>query len=145
MAADGTIDVAPQWMLTATLLLPLIMSSYRDICYSVFSNKDLPHPAAPALLQCVARAGSSAGLVEVDASLSEEDAAWLQSKLREIGFEDDESQSALRADPELIDRLIKDQNSARVLVHKEAQTRREALLDELLRDASSERPPPSKL
>ena len=124
--------------------------SYGDVCYAVFRDQELPHPAAPALLQAVARAGSSSGgVVELDATLPAEEAAWLQSKLRELGFEDDScgpaTAVALRADAARVELLIKEQNSARVLVHKEAAATRERLLDELLRDASSDEPPrPSK-
>jgi hypothetical protein len=119
-------------------------TTYRDVCYAVFRDQELPHPAAPKLLQAVARAGySSSGVAELDADLSSEDGAWLQSKLREIGFEEEEG--SLRADPELVQLLVKEQNSARKQVHKEAAAMREGMLDELLRDASSSEPPrPSK-
>ena len=80
-------------------------TTYRDVCYAVFRDQELPHPAAPKLLQAVARAGySSSGVAELDADLSSEDGAWLQSKLREIGFEEEEG--SLRADPELVQLLV---------------------------------------
>ena len=124
-------------------------TSYRDVCYAVFRDQELPHPAAPALLQAVVRAGSSSGVIELDAALSGDEAAWLQSKLREIGFEEDDACGpatavAYRADPERVELLIKEQNSARKLVHKEAAATRERLLDALLRDASSSEPPSSE-
>ena len=116
---------------------------YHDICYAVFRDKELPHPAAPQLLQCVARAGSHPnGVLDL-----EDDGAWLRSQLLEIGFADDGA--VLRADATLIERLQKEQNAARLLVHKEAAAAREALLDGLLRGddpspaASSARPPSS--
>jgi len=121
-------------------------TTYRDVCYAVFRDQELPHPAAPKLLQAVAQAGySSSGVVELDADLSNEDGAWLQSKLREIGFEEEGGGGSLRADPELVQLLVKEQNSARKQVHKEAAAMREGMLEELLRDASSsEQPRPSK-
>ena len=79
-----------------------------------------------------------------------EEVAWLQSKLREIGFEEEgrcgpATAVAYRPDSERVELLIKEQNSVRKLVHKEAAATRERLLDELLRDASSsEQPRPSK-
>ena len=83
-------------------------TTYRDVCYAVFRDQELPHPAAPKLLQAVAQAGySSSGAVELDADLSNEDGAWLQSKLREIGFEEEGGGGSLRADPELVQLLVK--------------------------------------
>ena len=30
-------------------------TTYRDVCYAVFRDQELPHPAAPKLLQAVAQ------------------------------------------------------------------------------------------
>lgn len=110
-------------------------ATYHDVCYAVFRQKGLPHPAAPELLQCVSTAGAHPeGLLKLDeVTLPAEQTAWLRSQLLEIGFVDGADAAALRAEPALIDRLVKEQNAARRLVHAEAEAEREQLLDKLLR------------
>lgn len=124
-------------------LIAMASATYHDICYAVFREKSLPHPAAPELLQCVSTAGAHPeGLLKLDeVTLPAEQTAWLRSKLLEIGFVDGSEAAALRAEPALIDRLVKEQNAARRLVHKEAEAQREQLLDALLR---GEAPPPTQ-
>jgi hypothetical protein len=101
-----------------------MLTGYESVCYDVFRGSP-PNKEAAGLIQLIAKAGASD-----DGHISREEAGskWVWTKLHEFGFERDPATDRLAAPPDVLERLVRDQNAARMRVHQEAAASREELL-----------------
>ena len=108
-------------------------ASFEEIAFSVFSEAP-SHAAAPVLFDCLQQPdGLLIDQLPAASALSEDDRQWIKSTLLECGFEL-KPDGSLHASEAVLDKLRKEQNSARKRAHAEAAASREILLTNALRE-----------
>ena len=111
-------------------LVAAMASNFESVCYDVFRGNP-PHPSAPNLLQCVSGAAAADGAVPLPES------EWVAASLAALGFVQADG-GTMRAEPELVQRLVREQNAARARVHADAAAAREAILDRSLASSADD-------
>ena len=114
-------------------------TQFEEHAFNVFAASPSSHVAAPALLECLSQASAADdGSLKLEdfpaaATLSDDERDWMRRTLVSCGFEL-KPDGALAASEDVLDRLRKEQNTARKRAHAEAAAAREKLLSNALRE-----------